>query len=142
MPIKMIGVCSISYTIMSGLTVPCLGAFETAPPAILEPKPTPASSGFSNLGFANGSSYPSRLQPSSHTNTPSRTPTPASLAATRGTDSAWGENAKTPSPAPPSLSKEEKAAEMAKRKEERKQVRFFFFINTQVELQFFSASQC
>lgn len=70
------------------------------------------------------------LKHNGHSNSPSRNPTPISSPPKARDDAqtGWDMNLKTPSPVPaglPGLSKENKASEMARRKEERKQVRIF-----------------
>ncbi|RDB24858.1 N-terminal kinase-like protein [Hypsizygus marmoreus] len=105
-------------------------AFEGAPSVILEPKPlAPSSNGSGLHGHAHMSGN-TALHGSFRLNAPSNpssrvsTPIPSSPPPNAG---GWDTVSKTPSPAPvghtisPGMSKEEKAAEMARRKEERKQ---------------------
>lgn len=104
-------------------------AFETAAPMIVVPKPiTPVGLGLGVIGNGNGGS--SRdvhlTDPPSRTSTPISKPAPPKTTSRNSTEIGWDVTRQSPSPGPttPSLSemtKEEKAAEMARRKEERKQ---------------------
>lgn len=122
------------------------GAFESAPaPTIIEPKPrTAVGLGFNGIG--NSTPTTSRtLGARPSTNSPSRAPTPISsppLIDTASWDSpemTWDIPAGKSSPAAVAvsmsgMSKEEKAAEMARRKEERKQVGLFLCLFSMVTL--------
>ncbi|KAF5388789.1 hypothetical protein D9757_005678 [Collybiopsis confluens] len=112
-------------------------AFETAPlpvvtsPAVVAPKPVPVISGFNGSGSAASNSIPKSSTPMSRT--PSKASSTLTLSSTTddwGTpDNSWdafAEVARSSSPAAIPIStlnmtKEERAAEMARRKEERKQ---------------------
>lgn len=97
-------------------------AFESSPPVILEPKPLPAVA--STIGRVASPSYCSvAAQPTAHHTPPKRGSTPLSLSPPPSED---GRDEAGMKPFPTmsglsSLSKEEKAAEMARKKDERKQ---------------------
>lgn len=117
------------------------GAFEVAPspPSIVQPTPISASSGLG--GFENGTCKMAHILTGNQTpfpafSTPARKqPSPSMSPPTSIRDDGWNssgawDDAEDTKPAPSSpqvvttpMSKEDKAAEMARRKEERKQVR-------------------
>ncbi|KAF8909893.1 armadillo-type protein [Mucidula mucida] len=90
-------------------------AFEVAPVPVVQPKPTPA--------FLNGGSTLSSHQTKSPPMARSRSPLVATAVHSQTSSSAdqWDSDAASPPTPSAPLTKEERAAEMARRKEERKQ---------------------
>jgi SCY1-like protein 1 len=106
-----------------------LGAFESSPPAIMEPQPVPAAESTIERVFL-PSPRTVATQPSANQTPPIRRSTPSSFLppGEGGQDDAGTK----PSPTVSSLTKEAKAAEMARKKDERKQVRIIYALHYNV----------